>query len=61
MKLKSAALQKAINDSILDVGRGPCESDRFAIYEDTRVQVQVVVTSDPDDFMDELLPEYISA
>jgi hypothetical protein len=58
VKIKAEILEKIINDEIKDVGRGNCDSSAFAIHEDTRIQVQVLITRDRDDFLDEVLPEY---
>jgi hypothetical protein len=61
MKLKPVALQQAINNSIDGMrGQKYC-AESFAIYDADGVQVQVIVTKEPEDFFDTLLPEYVEA
>lgn len=53
MRFNSQKLAEEIQDSINGV-RGCIESETFAIYGDGNVQVQVRVTTNDDDFCDDI-------
>lgn len=61
--IKKTALEKAIAESVDTAKLSPgffCE-DRFAIYCEKDLQVQVVITTDADDFCDDVLKDYADA
>lgn len=53
MHINAGRLAAEIQDSIASVGCNPsCCEERFAIHAAPGFQVQVVVTSDPADYLD---------
>ena len=61
MRLKSKTLEKVINKSISDMKNSSHDNEVFAIHNEGNIQIQIVVTSDSWDIMDELLSEYVDA
>ena len=61
MYLKSEILEKLINDSIDGVKNGSWDNESFAIHEESGVQVKIVVTKEPGEKFDSVLPEYDDA
>lgn len=57
MRIDAVKLAKEVERTFHDVRRSPCVSDEsFAILEVANVQVQIVVTQDPHEFLDDVLP-----
>lgn len=52
MKIKKEALEKAIQESVDQIGSGSLfEEDRFAVYAGNNLEVQVVITTNTSDFI----------
>jgi len=61
MELKSKVLEDLINDSIRDIKDEGHDNESFCIYDKDGVQVQIIVTQDEYEMMDEVIPTYVNA
>ena len=63
MEIKKTPLEQLINESIDDWKRnhGFFSEDKFTIHCGEGFEVQVIITSDDSDFLDEVHPDYAKA
>lgn len=60
--IHKAALEKAISETVFNTNLGDfLVEERFAIFEEDGIQVQVLITAEEDEFLEGIPPEYEQA